>query len=68
MSVIEYKEQFTKSSGYTPHLVSTETMKVKRFAQGLVDPLFSNLYPMVRRISFAKIVDAAYGHEFRREE
>ena len=68
MSVIAYKEQFTKLSGYTSHQLSTETMTVKRFVRGLADPLFSNLYPMVGRISFAKIVDAAYGHEFRREE
>ena len=66
--VIEYEEQFTRLSRYAPHLVSTETMKVRRFVWGLANPLFSNLFPMVRRMSYPKIMDATYGLESRKEE
>ena len=43
-------------------------MKARRFVRGLVDPLFSNLLPMVRRMSYAEIVDATYDLEIGREE
>ena len=68
MPVTEYKEQFTKLSIYTLHLVSTETMKIKRFVRGLADPLFSNLFLMVGRMSYAEVMDAAYGLESGRKE
>ena len=68
MFVTEYKEQFTRLSIYTLHLVSTETMKIKRFVRGLADPLFSNLFPMVGRMSYAEIMDVTYGLESRRKE
>lgn len=48
--------------------MSIETLKVRRFVWGLADPLFSNLFPMVRRMSYAKIVDAVYDLEFRKRE
>ena len=68
MSVAEYKEQFTKLSRYAHHLMSIETMRVRRFVHGLADPLFSNLLSMVGRMSYVEIMDAAYGHEIEREE
>lgn len=68
MSITEYEEQFTRLFRYAHHLVSTETMRVRRFVQSLVDPLFSNLLPLIGRMSYAKIVDAAYDLEFGREE
>ena len=68
MSIVEYEKQFTKLTIYAHHLVSTETMKVRRFVRGLVDPLFSNFFQTVRSISYAEIMDAAYGLEFGREE
>ena len=55
-------------SRYAYHLVSTDTMKARRFVRGLLDLLFSNLLPMVGRMSYAEIVDAAYGFEIGREE
>ena len=68
ISITEYKEQFNRLSRYALHLVSIETMKVRRFVRGLADPLFSNLFPMVGRISYVEIVDVVYGLESRREE
>ena len=61
--MIEYEEYFTTLSRYAPHLVSIENMRVKRFIRGLADPMFSNLFPMIRRMSYAKIVDTTYGLE-----
>ena len=68
MSVAEYKEQFTKLSCHAHHLVSTETMRARRFVRDLVDPLFSNLLPMVETMSYAEIMDAAYSLEIGKEE
>ena len=50
------------------HLMSTETIKVRRFVRGLADPLFFNLFLMVRRMLYAEIIDATYGLKSGREE
>ena len=68
MSIAEYEEQFTNLSRYAYHLISNDTMKARRLVRGLLDPLFSNLLPMVGRMSYAEIVDAIYGLEIGREE
>ena len=64
MSIAEYKEQLTQLSRHAHHLVSTETMKVRRFVRGLVNPLFSNLFPMIGKMSYTEIMDVVYGLEF----
>ena len=43
-------------------------MKVRRFVRGLADPLFPNILPMVERMPYVEIVDAAYGLESRTKE
>ena len=68
MTIAEYEEQFTSLSRYAYHLVSDDTMRARRFVRGLLDPYFSNLLPMVGRMTYAEIVDAAYGLEIGREE
>ena len=45
MFVFEYNICFTRLSCYTPNLVSTEEMKVKRFVKGLIEPLFRAVAP-----------------------
>ncbi|WRX23573.1 Retrotransposon gag domain - like 10 [Theobroma cacao] len=40
MTVSEYDIKFTQLSRYVPYLVSTEEMKIQRFVDGLVEPLF----------------------------
>ncbi|WRX31636.1 Retrotransposon gag domain - like 10 [Theobroma cacao] len=40
MTVSEYDIKFTQLSRYAPYLVSTEEMKIQRFVDGLVEPLF----------------------------
>ena len=68
MSVTKYKEHFARLSKYASYLVSTETMRIRRFFRGLEDPLFSNPFLMVRRMSYAEIMDVAYGLQFGKEE
>ena len=48
--------------------MSTKTMRVRRFVRGLADRLFSNQFLMIGRMSYAVIMDVAYGLEFGREE
>ncbi|WRX23329.1 zinc finger protein [Theobroma cacao] len=40
MTVSEYDIKFTQLTRYAPYLVSTEEMKIQRFVDGLVEPLF----------------------------
>ncbi|EOX94096.1 Uncharacterized protein TCM_003239 [Theobroma cacao] len=40
MTVSEYDIKFTQLARYAPYLVSTEEMKIQRFVDGLVEPLF----------------------------
>ena len=40
MTVIEYDAMFNKLAKYAPHLVVTDNMKAKHFANGLKDYLF----------------------------
>ena len=68
MSIAEYEEQFTNLSRYANHLVSAKTIRARRFVRGLTDPLFTNLLPMVGRMSYVEIVDTTYSLEIGREE
>ena len=45
MSVTEYDIKFTQLSRYAPHLVLMERMRIKRFVDGLVKPLFLAVAP-----------------------
>ncbi|EOY08454.1 DNA/RNA polymerases superfamily protein [Theobroma cacao] len=40
LTVSEYDIKFTQLACYAPYLVSTEEMKIQRFVDGLVEPLF----------------------------
>ncbi|XP_017972547.1 PREDICTED: uncharacterized protein LOC108661162 [Theobroma cacao] len=40
MTVSEYDIKFTQLSWYAPYLISTKEMKIQRFVDGLVEPLF----------------------------
>ncbi|WRX26672.1 Retrotransposon gag domain - like 10 [Theobroma cacao] len=40
MTVSEYDIKFTQLSRYAPYLISTEEIKIQRFVDGLVEPLF----------------------------
>ncbi|WRX29259.1 Reverse transcriptase domain - like 10 [Theobroma cacao] len=40
MTVSEYDIKFTQLARYAPYLISTEEMKIQRFVDGLVEPLF----------------------------
>lgn len=68
MSVAEYDAHFTRLSRYTPHLVAIDTINVRKFVRGLLDPMFTTFSLEVRRMSYAEIVNATYGIESRREE
>ncbi|EOY21530.1 DNA/RNA polymerases superfamily protein, putative isoform 2 [Theobroma cacao] len=67
MSVSEYDIRFTQLSRYAPYLVPTEEMKVKRFVDGLVWPLFRAIGPQ-RFDSYSSAVDCARRIEMRSVE
>ncbi|RYR70874.1 hypothetical protein HN51_023259 [Arachis hypogaea] len=68
MSVMQYENRFTELSRYAEHLVTPDIMRVKRFVQGLANPYFTALSPMVESLTYSEIVNAAYGIETELEE
>ena len=58
MSMAEYYIKFTQLSQYALHLVPTENMKIERFIDGLIRPLFRVVAPQMKSFpSYATIVD-----------
>ncbi|EOX94266.1 Uncharacterized protein TCM_003838 [Theobroma cacao] len=49
MTVFDYDIKFTQLSRYVPYLVYTEKMKIQRFVDGLVEPLFMRNCPMAHQ-------------------
>ena len=60
MTVAEYDIQFTQLSRYAPHLVPTERMRIERFIDGLVRPLFRAVAPQMKSFpSYSAAVECA---------
>ncbi|XP_038702123.1 uncharacterized protein LOC119998777 [Tripterygium wilfordii] len=67
MTVTEYDILFTRLSRYAPHLVATEEMRITRFVNGLVTPLF-NAVASQEFTTYAAAVDRVRKIEIRRLE
>ncbi|EOY08406.1 Uncharacterized protein TCM_022818 [Theobroma cacao] len=67
MTVSEYDIKFTQLSRYAPYLVSTEEMKIQRFVDGLVEPLF-RVVASQDFTTYSAVVDCAQHIEMRTSE
>ncbi|XP_021297784.1 uncharacterized protein LOC110426803 [Herrania umbratica] len=64
ITVAEYDVKFTQLARYVPYLISTKEMKIRRFVDGLVEPLFKGVSS--REFDFyASVVDCAQKIEMR---
>ena len=69
LSMAKYDIKFTQLSRYAPHLVPTKKMKIKRFIDGLVRPLFRVVAPQMKSFpSYAAIMDCAKMLEIKEME
>lgn len=67
MTVSEYDIKFTQLSRYAPYLVSTKEMKIQRFVDGLVEPLFQAVASRDFN-TYSAAVDCAQRIEMRTSE
>ena len=64
MSVLEYDTKFNQLVRYAPHMVVTDNMKAKRFANGLKEYLFRAV-PLTRTSTYSDVLDTALRFEAR---
>ena len=64
MSVLDYNTKFNQLVRYAPHMVITENMKVKRFANDLEEYLFG-VVPLTRTSTYSDVLDTALRFEAR---
>ena len=62
MSVLEYDTKFNQLARYAPHMVMTDNMKAKRFANGLNEYLFRAV-PLTRISTYSDVLDMALHFE-----
>ena len=67
MSVLEYDTKFNQLARYAPHMVMTDNMKAKRFANGLKEYLFRAV-PLTRTSTYSDVLDTALRFEARSKE
>ncbi|WRX12726.1 Reverse transcriptase/retrotransposon-derived protein [Theobroma cacao] len=67
MTASEYDIKFTQLAWYAPYLVSTEEMKIQRFVDGLVEPLFRVVASRDFN-TYSAVVDYAQWIEMRTSE
>ena len=67
MSVLDYDTRFNQLMRYTPHMVVTNNMKVKRFANGLREYLFKAI-PLTKSSTYLNVLDTALCFEARAKE
>ena len=67
MSVLEYDTKFNQLARYAPHMVMTDNMKAKRFANGLKEYLFRAV-PFTRTSTYSDVLDTALRFEARSKE
>ncbi|XP_017976442.1 PREDICTED: uncharacterized protein LOC108661959 [Theobroma cacao] len=67
MTVLEYDIKFTQLAKYAPYLVSTEEIKIQRFVDGLVEPLFRAVASQ-DFTTYSAVVDCAQRIEMRTSE
>ena len=58
MTVVEYDVRFTQLSSYAPYLALTEWIRIERFINWLVRPLYRVVAPQMKNFpSYLAIVD-----------
>ena len=62
MSVLAYDTKFNQLARYAPHMVMTDNMKAKRFANGL------KAVPLTRTSTYSDVLDTALRFEARAKE
>ena len=67
MSVLDYDTKFNQLAKYTPHMVMTDNMKAKRFANGLEEYLFK-VVPLTRTSTYSDVLDTTLCFEARAKE
>ena len=67
MSVLDYDTRFNQLAKYAPHVVVTDNMKAKQFANGLRDYLFRAV-PLIRTSTYSDVLDTALRFEARAKE
>ena len=67
MSVLDYDTKFNQLVRYTPHMVITENMKVKRFVNDLEEYLFG-VVPLTRTSTYSDVLHTTLCFEARAKE
>ena len=67
MLVLDYDTKFNQLTRYTPHMVMTNNMKAKRFANGLKEYLFRAV-PLTRTSTYSDVLDTALHFEAQAKE
>ena len=67
MSVLDYDTKFNQLVRYASHMVMTNNMKAKRFANGLEEYLFRAV-PLTRTSTYSDVLDKALYFEARAKE
>ena len=67
MSVLDYETRFNQLARYAPHMVVTDDMKAKRFANGLREYLFRAV-PLTRISTYSNVLDMTLCFEKRAKE
>ena len=64
MSVLDYDTRFNQLARYAPHMVVTDNMKAKWFANDLKEYLFRAI-PLTRTFTYSDVLDTAFRFEAR---
>ena len=67
MSILDYDTRFNQLARYAPHMVMTDNMKAKRFANGLREYLFRAV-PLTRTSTYLDVLDTVLRFEARAKE
>ena len=59
MSILDYDTRFNQLARYAPHIVVTDNMKAKRFANGLKEYLFRAV-PLTRTSTYSNVLDTTF--------
>ena len=67
MLVLDYDTRFNQLARYAPHMVVTDNMKAKRFANGLREYLFKAV-PLIRTSTYSDVLHTALRFEVQAKE
>ena len=65
--MLDYDTRFNQLARYAPHMVMTDNMKAKRFANGLREYLFRAV-PLTRTSIYSDVLDTVLRFEVRAKE